>query len=308
MRSSVRYLNRLHGVTSAVGCERSILPAMYQPVLFVNSLKTLKFGIILLIGLVFCTPSFSADVSRDIREGRQDESVDFSGYFELGTHLTVGRMPVVGVQNSQFSITLGGHLRIKRFFLDFLSESYHRGQFGYNLYSGPTWSFDLLATGSPDGIDTSLSNELDGLRDRSGAVEGGLRVTGYTGPLIVQFEALRDISGQHDGSIITGTLARQYLWQNWNFHWLLGARYQSADTTTFLFGVDETEASQRFPEYEAGAGVGYVTEFGATYPLNEYLVFRGTARYWSLPDSIANSPFIEGHEYSSVSGSLAFIY
>ncbi len=254
------------------------------------------------------SPAWAADLSRAIREGRQDEAADFAAYLELGAHVSAGRMPVVGEKNVEVSLTVGGHLRIKRFFIDFLSESYNRGQIGYNLYAGPTWSFDVLATGSPDGIDTALSNELDGLRDRSGAVESGLRVTGFSGPFIAQFEALMDISGEHDGGIVTSTIARQYLWRNWNFHWLLGARYQSAETTNFLFGVNADEATERFPEYNAGAGVTYVSELGATLPLNRYFVFRGTARYWSLPDSIADSPFIEGINYSEVSGSLVFVY
>jgi len=253
-------------------------------------------------------PAIAADVARDIRGGRQDEGADFAGYIEIGTHAAVGQIPVVGAENAEVRLTLGGHVRAKGFFLDFLTESYNRGQVGYNLYSGDTWSFDLIATGSPDGIDTTLSNELDGLRDRSGAVESGLRVTGFTGPLIVQFEALSDISGEHDGGILSGSVARSYLWRNWNVHWLLGARYLSSETTNFLFGVDASEASERFPEFSAGAGVTYVTEIGATLPLNQYFVFRGTARYWSLPDSIANSPFIEDDNYSEVSGSVVFVY
>lgn len=254
------------------------------------------------------SPSHAADVARDIREGRQDESADFTGYIEIGARVSAGQVPVVGVDDVEISLTIGGHLRVKRFFLDFLSESYNRGQAGYNLYAGPTWSFDAVATGSPDGIDTTLSNELDGLRDRSGAVESGLRVTGFLGPFIAQFEALRDISGKHNGGIVTTTLARQYLWQNWNLHWLLGARYQSSQTTDFLYGVTRDEASARFPEYNAGAGVTYVTELGATLPLHSSFVFRGTGRYWSLPSSISDSPFIEENNYFEISGSLVFVY
>jgi len=250
----------------------------------------------------------AADVARDIRGGRQDEGTDFAGYIEIGSHAATGQVPVVGVENKEIRFTVGGHFRAKGFFLDFLTESYNRGQLGYNLYSGNTWSFDLIATGSPDGIDTSLSNELDGLRDRSGAVESGLRVTGFTGPYIVQFEALSDITGTHDGAILSGSVARSYLWRNWNLHWLFGARYLSSETTNYLFGVDATEASERFPFYNAGAGVTYVAEIGATLPLNQYFVFRGTARYWSLPDSIADSPFIEEQNYSEVSASLVFVY
>lgn len=271
-----------------------------------------QYARVLIAAIVVSTgwvvPAMAADVSRDIRAGRQDEGADFAGYLEIGSTAATGQVPVVGVENTEIRFTIGGHVRVKGFFADFLTESYNRGQLGYNLYSGNTWSFDLIATGSPDGVDLTLSNELDGLRDRSGAVESGLRVTGFTGPLIVQFEALSDITGSHDGGILSGSVARSYLWKNWNLHWLLGARYLSAETTNFLFGVEESEASERFPQFNAGAGVTYVTEIGATLPLNRYFIFRGTARYWSLPDSIADSPFIEDQNYSELSASLVFVY
>lgn len=262
--------------------------------------------IVLLTGWV--GPVIAADVSRDIRAGRQDESAEFAAHLEIGSTAATGQVPVVGVENSELRFTIGGHLRVRGFFADFLSESYNRGQLGYNLYSGNTWSFDLIATGSPDGVDLSLSNELDGLRDRSGAVESGLRATAFAGPLILQFEALSDITGTHDGGILSASVARSYLWKNWNLHWLFGARYLSRETTNFLFGVEESEASERFPQYNAGAGVTYVSEIGATLPLNRYFIFRGTARYWLLPDSIADSPFIEEQNYSELSASLVFVY
>jgi len=250
----------------------------------------------------------AADVARDIREGRQDETTDFSGYFEVGGRFSAGSFPVVGADNARMEFTLGGHLRIRRFFVDIFAESYNRGQLGYNFYSGPTWSFDLIATGSPDGINTALSEELEGLRDRSGALEGGLRVTGYTDPFIVQFVALRDMSGLHEGGLLTGTIARQYLVRNWNLHWLLGARYQSAELSNFLFGVEADESSDRFPEYRAGAGITYVSEIGATLPINEYFVFRGTGRFWSLSDSMADSPLFTSQNYSEVIASVVFVY
>jgi len=33
----------------------------------------------------------AADVARDIREGRQDETTDFSAYLEIGAHVTSGQ-------------------------------------------------------------------------------------------------------------------------------------------------------------------------------------------------------------------------
>jgi len=270
-------------------------------------LSTLALGTILTV-----EQALAADVARDIREGRQDESANINGYLELGLHATLGGLPVVGPRgdglHATLSPTLGGHFRLRRFFIDFLAESYSRGQLGFNLYSGPTWSFDLIATAAVNGIDSTWSEELEDFRDRPSGVDGGLRVTGFAGPFIGQFEALKDVANEHDGSLLTGTIARQYLVRNWNLHWLVGARYQSAETIQHLFGVESDEATEEFPAYTSSAGVTYVTEIGATLPLSEYLVFRGTARYWSLPDSVVNSPFITAEAFSEFTASVVFVY
>jgi len=262
-----------------------------------------------MMGLGAFAPVSAANVARDIREGRQDETADFAGNLEIGFHLTGGSMPVVGAEDVTALFSVGGHFRFKRFFVDALAERSQRLQLGYNLYSGPTWSMDLIASPGVDGPDTTLSDELASLRNRRSGVDAGLRVTGFSGPFIVEFEALLDAADNHEGSLLTGSIARQYLVRNWNLHWLVGARYQSADTTDFLFGVSEEEAEAGvFEAYRAGAGVTYVTELGATLPLNQYFAFRGSARYWSLPDSIVDSPLIEGEAYAEVSASIVFVY
>jgi len=275
-------------------------PARIQPI-------SLLLATVLVL-FVTTNASQAADLSRDIREGRRDDSTNFYGVLEVGFQTSAGALPVVGAKQTHVGVTIGGHLRYRRLFFDFLSEGYHPLQFGFNLHSGPTWSFDLIATGSSGGVNSLITNESDEVEVRSAGIDTGLRVTAFTGPYIAEFEALRDSFGNHDGSLLTGTVARQYLWRNWNLHWLVGARYHSADTTQFLFGIEEEDATDRFPRYTAGAGVTYVTEFGATKPINEHVVFRGTARYWSLPDSIARSPYLERDTYGEAVASIVYVF
>jgi len=262
----------------------------------------------LLLLFIAAAPSHAADISRDVREGRQDESIGSGGYLELGIGIEYGTLPVVGADDISLLIEVGGHYRIRRFFLDALAESYNQIQFGFNAYSGKTWSFDLLAAASERGIDSDFSDELESLNARPAGLNGGVRTTGYAGPYILQFELLRDISNTHDGFVFTSVLGRQWLVRNWNLHMLLGARYQSDKVIDYLFGVDLDEASDRFPAYEAEGGTTFVTEVGVTYPVSEDWVFRGTGRFWALPDQLADSPFITDDDYISLTATMTFVY
>ena len=265
----------------------------------------------IVFGLLLCaqtTISSAADISRDVRTGREDESIDHGGYLEIGFTAGYSGLPVVGAETNYFNITLGGHYRFRRFFIDALVEGYNQFQLGLNLYSGPNWSVDLLGAASERGIDSNFSDELDTFIDRPPAFNGGLRATTYSGEFIAQLEALQDISDTHNGFTLTGIFGRKWLVRNWNLHALVGARFQSGAVLDYQFGIDSDEATDRFPAYEADSGTTFVTEFGITYPINEYWVFRGTARWWEVPHSVFNSPFITGEDYLVATGSLTFVY
>jgi len=250
----------------------------------------------------------AADISRDVREGRADESIHSSGYIEATADFSYDDTPVVGADRYRINFTIGGHYRYKRFFIDALAESYNQFQFGLNAYSGPSWSIDTFIAANDNGIADQLNDELDSFADRDPGLNFGLRATGYTGAYITQFEAMNDISGTHDGFLFTASFARNWLHKNWNFHALLGARYQSQEALDYLFGIDADEASERFPAYEAGAGTTCVTEFGATYPIAENWVFRSTARWWEYPSSVVDSPFITDDSFLIFSNSITFVY
>jgi len=250
----------------------------------------------------------AADISRDVRAGREDESVVNDGYLEISASIILNEMPIPGSDHLIGNIGLGGHYRYKRFFIDAHAESYNQFQFGLNAYSGAEWSFDILGATSEHGVDSELNRELKAFTEREPASYLGLRATGYSGSYILQFEALKDVSDVHEGTLVTATVARQWLVRNWNFHALIGARFESAQALDYQFGVDPDEATSIYPVYEAGSGTTIVTEFGVTYPLNEHFVFKSTGRWWELPESVVGSPFITNDSYLTFSNSITFVY
>lgn len=285
---------------------RSIARHSNTPAAVLRACTFLWCSLILFFG-ISCVV-FAADISRDVRAGRQDESVENGGYLEVSARGILNEMPVPGADNIIGTLSIGGHYRFKRFFVDAYSESYNQGQFGINAYSGNVWSLDVLAAVSEHGVDSELNRELREFTARESGTMVGLRATGYNGPYIFQFEALRDVSGVHDGDLVTASIARQWLFHNFNFHALLGARYESDRALDFQFGVDQEEATNIYPVYEADSGTTFVTEIGVTYPINEYFIFKSTGRWWELPSAVVGSPFITNDSYLTLSASITFVY
>ncbi len=264
-----------------------------------------------LLGLavaLLCSSNALADVARDVRDGRQDLGTPDGGFIEFGPRLSYSSIPIEGADSGSVDFHVGGYYRFKRFFLDVSQNSHNRVQLGYNAYSSPLWSIDVLGASSEGGIDNRISDELADIDDRRPGLIMGLRGTIYSGPLIAQFEALADVEGLHDGFMMTGSIARNWLVRNWNAHAIIGARYYSAGYTDYIFGVDEDEASDRFPAYTAGASITYVTEIGMSYPLSEYLVLSNTLRYWALSDSIKRSPLLTDDDYTEIATALVFVF
>jgi len=252
--------------------------------------------------------AFSADISREIRAGREDETIKFDGFLELSFSGIVNKMPIPGSDELIGTIGVGGNYRYKRWFWDVHAESYNQFQIGYNFYYGEDWSLDVMGAASEHGVNSELNTELKLFTEREAATFLGFRATGYDGPYILQFEALWDYSRLHSGSLTTGSIARTWLVRNWNFHTLFSARYESANTLDYQFGVDASEANEVYPEYQANAGLTFVTEFGVTYPVNEFIVLKSTARWWELPTAVLDSPFITNDSYATFSTSINFVY
>ena len=258
--------------------------------------------------LMLSQPVFAADISRDVRFGREDETIEHDWYLEISASAILNQMPIPRSDTFVGRVGIGGHYRYKRFFVDAHAESYNQFQFGLNAYAGDVWSFDVLGVNSEHGVDSELNSELEELTAREEASYLGVRATGYSGPYIFQFEALKDVSNVHSGALLTATAARQWLYRNWNFHALIGARYESAEALDYQFGIDADEASEIYPVYEAGAGTTFVTEAGITYPLNEHFVLKATGRWWELPSATVGSPFITDDSYLTFSTSITFVY
>jgi len=303
-----RLVLALQSVTGQMTVQQGNMLVMAGLTLSIVTRSLLRLSVSCLLFLTASQWACAADISRDVRAGREDESVENGGYLEISASAILNEMPIPRTDKYIGTFSVGGHYRYKRFFVDAYSESYNQFQLGINALSGPIWSLDILSAVSEHGVDSELNRELKAFTSRDPAFHLGVRATGYSGPYIFQVEAMADVSQAHGGDLVTASIARHWLVQNFNFHALAGARYESARALDYQFGVDADEATEIYPVYEAGAGTTLVAEAGITYPINQYFVFRSTGRWWELPSSVVGSPFITNDSYLTLSATITFVY
>lgn len=186
---------------------------------------------------------------------------------------------------------------------------------GYNFYNDQAWSLDIYLNEiygemASDDADTK-GNEQDGLTGihRRGADDRiGLRATYYIDESSV-FRMLAAPISARDGNGLH--LAAWYgnTWQyyNINFRTVLGAQYDSGKTLNYYFGVAPSEASDKFPVYQAGSGVTLSAELGLSYPLAKDWVLESSLKFIRLPDSIYHSPLIEPRVEAIAQVSLVYV-
>jgi outer membrane scaffolding protein for murein synthesis (MipA/OmpV family) len=199
--------------------------------------------------------------------------------------------------------------------VELFSQSLEQFTMGYNFYNGSNaynndgnWAIDWVALAEHDEMSAEETNDYRGLHTRHGDFMSGPRATAYYGNYIVQLHALTDISRTHYGELYSLKLARHWQHRNWNFHGIVGATYRSQEITDYYFSIDADEASVQYPEYEAPAGMSYVAELGATYPISEKWVFRGFVRRIGMESEATESPLILDDHGETVSLAISYVF
>lgn len=264
----------------------------------------------------------AGDLSSDVRKGASGPDTGNGGYVEVGLGFASYTNPVVGapegnkkgeVHNEGF-IDISARYQYNGWFVELFSQSLEQFTMGYNFYNGThdytsgNWALDWVALAEHDEMSGDETNDYRGLKTRRGDFMSGPRATAYLGNYIVQLHALTDISRTHYGELYSLKLARHWQYRNWNFHGIVGATYRSQEITDYYFSIAADEASEVFPEYSAPAGMAYVAEFGATYPISEKWVFRGFIRRIELASVATKSPLILDDHGEIIATAISYVF
>lgn len=271
----------------------------------------------------FALNSAAGNLSSDVRKGASGPDTDNGGYIEVGLGISSYTSPIVGVPegNQKDDVHTEGVLDVNAryqyngWFVELFSQSLEQFTMGYNFYNGSNaynndgnWAIDWVALGEHDAMTEEETNDYRGLNTRHGDIMSGPRATAYYGNYILQLHALTDISRTHYGELLSLKLARHWQHRNWNFHGIVGATYRSQEITDYYYSIDASEASEKYPEYEAPAGMSYVVELGATYPISEKWVFRGFIRRIGMESEAVESPLILDDHGDMIATAISYVF
>lgn len=263
--------------------------------------------------LCVCPLVTADDITRDLRQNTTSPNSADGGYFELGIGLGYFVDPFIKEDDCDSreicpALLIGGAYHFRNAFIEFADATFDGLNIGYTLAESPRWAIDLIVANIFGDIDGDLHESDDpeeqknlDLIYRSRLVVGsGARVTGYFGNTIVQLRWVTDLLDEH-GTTSSLRVGRSWQYRNWNFHALLSADWFSSRMANYWVGVEQDEATTRFPVYTASSSAFFSGEVGVAYPLAEHWVARSYWRYSPLPSDISDSPLVD-EDYASLLG------
>lgn len=244
----------------------------------------------------------AADIAREIHQ----PGPGAGGFAEISFGLRTEKLPLIGFNDRDVEdsadmingivIAIEGRFQYKRFFAEFLADSFNDVTLGYTVLESDQFSLDLVGTQLFSVVERDNLEAFESIEDRDGDFNLGLRGIWYNGDNLMQMEMVRDASHAHNGVIVSAQFGRQYQFRNWNLHTLAGVRYFSENVVDYYFGVSEQESTASLQAYNGSDGFMPTAQIGATIPLNEKWLFRASANYSYLPESVRDSPMAQGDE------------
>ena len=158
---------------------------------------------------------------------------------------------------------------------------------GYTLARNNNWALDGIL--SPRGAGPFDNDLLEDLDDRDIDFHAGVRYTQYGEDNVIKLEASKDISNTHDGFILSASYEQEWQIKNWIVSGGVGIGYVSEDMIDYYFGVNNSEATADFPQYDADETTIASISARAEYPVNENWVFNTQLTHAFLGDEITDS-------------------
>lgn len=177
----------------------------------------------------------------------------------------------------------------------------HGPSLGYNFVNREELTLGALIQYRGEGYKASDSIDLNGMKDRDGAVELGLQAAYETpyGELSAKLSA--DISSEHDGyEVELGWEKEIELSQQWSVSPGASISYRSDDLNNYYYGVTDAESTAQRAAYTAGADTIYEVGIDARYMIDRRQMIRLGASYALYGDEISNSSIVEDDNSYSI--------
>lgn len=167
---------------------------------------------------------------------------------------------------------------------------------GYSLYKNKDWIIDVVA-GPKFGLPEN--DKLKTIEERQFDFHGGIKLYHYGENNLFAVEVSQDISGAHDGALLSAEYLHEFQIKNWVLTLGAAIAFISEDMIDYYFGIDADEANSNFPVYQAGSSKALFGHLKLEYPINEKWIFASYLLTVKGDSTIKNSP-ITSSDFSSV--------
>lgn len=263
----------------------------------------------------------AADIAGDVQNGMSLN--EDGGYLELGLGVGYVHNPYNTFQEQEVTdcyLDLGGSIVFRKsgFFLEVVQDTQDGVNIGFNVWQNERWSVDLLAASMNRFYDMYLQTDVRRTDDEATRNEKlynrhsfylgtGIRVSHYVDDYVIQYRLVTD-TRDDNGVMSTLRVGRGWQYRNWNFHGILSAGYISESTNNYWFGVEDWEATEKYPAYEAGSSVAGSIQLGLAKPLSEKWVLKAFSGWVQYPDEARKSPFVDDSDYFYVTVSINRVF
>ncbi|UAA38416.1 MipA/OmpV family protein [Paraneptunicella aestuarii] len=228
---------------------------------------------------------------------------DFHWEVDVGLLLKHSQTLIDGLKyessDADLDLWLSGGAYYKNFFIESTPRMGRPITIGYTLKRTKDIQFNLI-TGTWFGPiredqqkDTHI---LDGIKNRNPSLEAGIEMSYRFDEVNLNIRMLHDILSEHNGSLLSVNVSKAFYTKTMMILPTIGLSYLSENAVDYYYGIDEDEATPTRPVYQPSGTWVASLHLYLERPLSETWSVISTAGYFTVGDSLSNSPIVQ-HDY-----------
>ena len=244
------------------------------------SKKIFIFSVVIIVALFLQSVSFGfelvEDIILDLEENLEEGSV-------IGLGILFPERAYKGMDSDVYVVPIID-LEYKSFFIN-------QSSFGFYLFNGDMMKVSIAGAARLAGYKADDSSDLNGMQDRDGSFDGGLRLQLKGKSITFTVTGLTDILDEYKGQEINATLSAKLL--KGFLRPRIGIRWFSDDLVDYYYGVRSSEVATGRPIYQPGDTLNYLVGLTIGLPIDQRWALVGDIQYEVLGEDIEDSPIVD---------------
>ena len=177
---------------------------------------------------------------------------------------------------------------------------------GLRIVTDRQWEFGLIGRVQTLGPGADASGELDGIEDKTWALEAGPLIGWRGWPVHLQFRSYWELPNRHSGTTSELEFSLPLQYPRGFFVPAVKLTHMSSGYTDYYFSVSESESTPSRPQYDTGSATNVWAGFSLGYELSPRWLLKTSLGVEYFDDAIAASPIIERDRQWSGTVGLAY--